>query len=145
MFLGDVRSWREYIGTVSGYSYLKAKGRIPGTMWLRDADDASPFYGDADGALRSYTEVGLLWEKLGVTSTGSSNLFDKELIFYCGSGYRSAVAFLYAYLMGYANVRNYSNGWEDWSTTYTEDPSCTGITPGWCQSPSGRPIEIGKP
>jgi len=70
-------------------------------------------------------------------------MFDKELIFYCGGGYRSALAFLYAYIMGYDNIRNYSDGWAGWSTNYTEDSSCTGITPGWCQTPSGRPIIVG--
>ncbi|MBF0572847.1 MAG: hypothetical protein HQK69_03700, partial [Desulfamplus sp.] len=81
------------------------------------------------------------------SSTLSGNgggMFDKEVIFYCGSGYRSALTFMYAHLMGYENVRNFSDGWEGWSTTYRKDDRCTdSITKGWCQDPSGRPIETG--
>lgn len=141
--LADVRSKKEYEGIISGYSYLEAKGRIPDAIWAYNADDTGPVYNDSDKTLRSYTEVKRVWNNRGITSTSGSNMFDKEVIFYCGSGYRSALAFLYAYLMGYNNIRNYSDGWEGWSTTYTEDPSCDGITPGWCQTPSGRPIVIG--
>lgn len=141
--LADVRSKDEHNGAKSGYSYLEAKGRIPNAVWAYDGDDASPVYNDSDGTLRSYTEVRKVWKRRGITSTGASNMFDKEVIFYCGGGYRSSLAFLYAYLMGYDNIRNYSDGWEGWSTTYAEDPSCTGITPGWCQTPSGRPIVVG--
>ena len=145
MFLGDVRSKDEYLGAKSGYDYLEAKGRIPGAIWLYDADGKSPIYNDADRTLRSYPEVREVWNKRGITSEISALKFDKELIFYCGGGYRSALAFLYAYTMGYRNIRNYSDGWEGWSTTYTENPSCKGITHGWCQDPSGRPIVVETP
>jgi 3-mercaptopyruvate sulfurtransferase SseA len=143
--IADVRSKDEYDGLISGYDYVLAKGRIPNSVWAYDADDGSPAYDDSDGTLRSYTQVRDLWKGIGITSTGAPNLFDKEVIFHCGSGYRSALAFLYAYLMGYDNIRNYSDGWEGWSTTYTQDPACDDGAPGWCQNPSGRPIIIGTP
>ncbi len=138
--IADVRSKDEYDGLTSGYSYLIAKGRIPNSIWASDADDSSLVYNDTDGTLRSYTEVREYWKSVGIKSTVSPNLFDKEVIFQCGGGYRSALTFLYAYMMGYDNIRNYSDGWEGWSTTYTQDPSCNDGAPGWCQSPSGRPI-----
>lgn len=142
----DVRTGSEFAGMISGYGYLAAKGRVPNAIWAYDADDSSSAYRDADGTLRSYTEVRDLWKSVGITSTGASNLFDREVIFYCGGGYRSSLTFLYAYLMGYDNVRNYSDGWEGWSTTYTEDPSYQiGVTPGWRQDPSGRPVATGWP
>jgi 3-mercaptopyruvate sulfurtransferase SseA len=143
--IADVRSKDEYDGLISGYSYVNAKGRIPNSVWAYDGDDSSPVYNDSDGTLRSYSEIMDIWKKIGITSTGAPNLFDKEVIFHCGSGYRSALAFLYAYLMGYDNIRNYSDGWEGWSTTYTQDPSCNDGAAGWCQTPSGRPIIIGTP
>jgi thiosulfate/3-mercaptopyruvate sulfurtransferase len=140
LVLADVRSRDEYTGKISGYSYVQARGRIPNAVWAYDGDDAALIYTDADGTLRSYTEVRDIWEGLGVTS-------DKEIIFYCGSGYRSALTFFYAYLMNYPDIRNYSDGWEGWSTTYTEDAvACAdSITPGWCQDPSGRPFMKGTP
>lgn len=145
-FLADVRSYDEYIGKISGYSYVAMKGRIPNAVWAHDGDDSSLSYHDADWTLRSYTEVKNFWSSIGMTSA-TPNMFDKEAIFYCGSGYRSALAFLYGYLMGYDNIRNYSDGWEGWSTAYTEDAvNCAGsITPGWCQDMSGRPVATGTP
>lgn len=144
LYLGDVRSYDEYAGAKSGYSYLEARGRIPGSIRLSDAGSTSLFYRDGDATIASYTQVRDLWMKRGVLSS-NANKFTKELIFYCGNGYRSSLTFLHAYLMGYNNMRNYSSGWSDWSTTYTEDPSCGGITPGWCQSPSPREIMIESP
>ncbi len=143
--IADVRSKDEYDGLISGYSYVVAKGRIPNSVWASDGDDGSPVYNDNDGTLRSYTEVRDFWKGIGISSTGASNLFDKEVIFQCGSGYRSALTFLYAYMMGYDNIRNYSDGWEGWSTTYTKDSECNDGAEDWCQNPSGRPIIIQTP
>lgn len=137
--LVDVRSGSEYAGLISGYSYLAAMGRIPGAVWAGDGDDSSRVYTDADVTLRSYTEVRDHWNSLGLTS-------GRELIYYCGGGYRSSLTFLYGYLMGYGTIRNYSDGWMGWSTTYTEDPTYQEPpTPGWRQTPSGRPYETGWP
>lgn len=145
LFLADVRSYKEYIGEISGYSYVAQKGRIPNSIWCHDADDSSGIYLDSDNTTRNYAEVKALWSGFGITSTKEIDMFDKEVVFYCGSGYRSAVTFMYAHLMGYENVRNFSDGWEGWSTEYTQDDGCSdSITQGWCQDPSGRPVETGE-
>jgi thiosulfate/3-mercaptopyruvate sulfurtransferase len=125
----------------SGYGYLLAKGRIPNAVWVKDEDQ----YYDDDHTLRSYPEIKDMWSAVGIKSTIDSSLLDKEVIFHCGGGYRSSLTFFFAHMMGYDNVRNYSDGWEGWSTTYTQDPSCSDGAPGWCQAPSGRPIIIGTP
>jgi thiosulfate/3-mercaptopyruvate sulfurtransferase len=138
----DVRSGSEYAGLVSGYGYLVNKGRIPGAIWAYNADDASLLYRDNDATLRSYTEIRDLWAGRGIDSS-------KELIFYCGGGYRSSLSYFYAYLMGYGSIRNYSDGWAGWSTTYTQDagyvkdPAIPGSTDGWRQDLSGRPFASG--
>jgi 3-mercaptopyruvate sulfurtransferase SseA len=147
--LVDVRSGSEFTGFISGYGYLVNKGRIPGALWGENADDASLIYRDSDATLRSYTEIRDLWSALGVVSTGSPTLLNKETIFYCGGGYRSSLAYLYAYVMGYTNIRNYSDGWSGWSTSYLQDaaylkdPAIPGSTDGWRQNPSGRPFLVG--
>lgn len=141
--LADVRSYDEYIGKKSGYSYLAAKGRIPGAIWSYDADDSSSVYSDPDGSLRSFDEIKSVWKKIGITAPEGSDMAGKEIIFYCGGGYRSALTFLYGYYMGYNNIRNYSDGWAGWSTDYLESDSCSdSITQGWCQTPSGRPTVV---
>lgn len=109
--LVDVRSLGEYVGEVTGYSYdtnITRKGRIPGAVWAYDADDTPPYYRDNDGSLRSYTEIRKLWQDRGITS-------DKTVIFYCGTGWRSTLAFFYADLMGFPNIKNYDS-WYVWST-----------------------------
>jgi 3-mercaptopyruvate sulfurtransferase SseA len=137
----DVRRWIEYIGEISGYSYVVNKGRIPGAIWAYDGDDSALNYTDSDGTLRSGDEVKALWRSRGITTTGSSTLFDREVIFYCGSGYRSALTYLQAHLMGFTNIRNYSDGWEGWSTDYTYDD----VTKTWSQPRSSRDIDSGWP
>ncbi len=147
--LVDVRSHDEYLGLISGYGYLVNKGRIPGALWAYDADDASLNYRNSNGTLRSYAEIRELWNTLGVNSTASPTLLDKEALFYCGGGYRSSLAYFYGFLMGYTNIRNYSNGWSEWSTSYTQDaaylkdPAIPGSTDGWRQGLSGRPFATG--
>lgn len=113
--LADVRSLQEYVGEITGYSYdtnLTRKGRIPGAIWGHDADSygASPDFIDADSTLRSYTEVRDMWSASGITP-------DKTVIFYCGTGWRSTLGFLYADLMGWPNIKNYDS-WYVWSTYY---------------------------
>jgi thiosulfate/3-mercaptopyruvate sulfurtransferase len=140
--LVDVRSGSEYVGLISGYGYLVNKGRIPNSIWAYNADDSSLVYRDNDGTLRSYEEIKTMWKNQGIA-------LDRETIFYCGGGYRSSLSFFYAYLMGSSTIRNYSNGWSEWSTTYTQDaayakdPAIPGSTDGWRQNLSGRAVATG--
>lgn len=109
VILADVRSREEYDGVVSGYSYLKAKGRIPGAVFAEDADDRATIYQTSDGYLRPLETIRQLWAERGVLKPGS------EIIFTCGSGWRSSLAFLYALEMGLPRIQNYSDGWSGWS------------------------------
>jgi 3-mercaptopyruvate sulfurtransferase SseA len=131
IYLGDVRSISEYDGRKSGYSYLDAKGRLPGAIHLGDADDDAGRYQQRDGRLVPPAQIRSQWLKQGLTP-------EKELILYCGGGWRSSVAFFYAWLMGWENVRNYSDGWCGWSTAYVRDPAAQGTTLGWRQQPTGN-------
>ncbi|QEM69486.1 sulfurtransferase [Geobacter sp. FeAm09] len=110
--LVDVRGIQEYTGEITGYSdaNLTRKGRIPGAVWGYDADSSSGYYLDSDSTLRSYTEVRDMWSAKGITA-------DKTVIFYCGTGWRSTLSFLYADLMGWPNIKNYDS-WYVWSTFY---------------------------
>lgn len=144
IWLADARSTAEYRGEVSGYDYLALRGRIPGSLHIGDADDKAQLYQDHDGTLRSLSEIKALWTQAGIKATPEGHVA-RELIFYCGSGWRSSLTFLYAYLLGYANIRNYSDGWSGWSTAYAQDAQEKGITPGWRQTPSANPTVSGQP
>lgn len=130
--LVDVRSAREYRGEVSGYSYLDAKGRIPGARPAEDAGDSAGLYQNADGTLRSLEEIRKRWLDAGI-------LTGQEIIFYCGSGWRSSLAFLYARAMKLRGIRNYSDGWSGWSTIYERSAGQQ-----WFQRPSSNPVHRGQ-
>lgn len=130
--LADVRSEAEFRGETSGYSYLEAKGRIPGAIAAGNAADEARLYQNADGTLRGAEEIRAMWRKAGLPVDG------REIIFYCGSGWRSSLALLYARMMGLRNVRNYSGGWSGWSTRYQQSGG------EWRQLPSSNPVAQGQ-
>lgn len=145
LILADVRARPEFVGTISGYDYLDACGRIPHSVWWGDADDASHLYKRADGRLRAPAEVISEWKANRWWPGDSETNRHSTVVFYCGGGWRSSVAFFYAWLSGAKNIRNYSDGWSGWSTQYQADPSANGNTPGWKQIPTDNPRQRGEP
>lgn len=116
-----VRSYAEYIGEVSGYNYIKAKGRIPGAIFGDCGSDAYHMenYRSLDHTTREFHEVVDIWAKSNITP-------DKHLAFYCGTGWRGSEAWFNAWLMGWPNVSVYDGGWFEWSND-PENPYETGI------------------
>jgi len=114
--LADIRSKDEYVGVKDDYSYIDTLGRIPGAKWGHWGPatyQGGDFWDATDGTFRSYTEVAKLWKDYGITpadSTGRPN----TISYYCGTGWRSSLAFFYGYLMGW-NVKNYDGSWMEWS------------------------------
>ncbi len=108
--LVSVRSWREYIGEVSGYNYIEKKGRIPGSVFGDCGTDAYHMenYRNLDHTMREYQEVAENWKRIGITP-------DKRNAFYCGTGWRGSEAFFNAWLMGWDNAAVYDGGWFEWS------------------------------
>jgi 3-mercaptopyruvate sulfurtransferase SseA len=105
-----VRSWPEYIGEVSGYNYIKKKGRIPGAIFGNCGTDAYHMenYRNLDHTTREYHEIESIWSEVGITA-------DKHLAFYCGTGWRGSEAFYNAWLMGWPRVSVFDGGWFEWS------------------------------
>ncbi|MFO7843755.1 MAG: rhodanese-like domain-containing protein, partial [Bacteroidales bacterium] len=116
-----VRSYPEYIGEVSGYNYIEAKGRIPGAVFADCGSDAYHMenYRNFDHTTREFHETAEIWKKQGITP-------DKHLAFYCGTGWRGSEAWFNAWLMGWPNVSVYDGGWFEWSNN-PENPYETGI------------------
>ncbi|APH38904.1 rhodanese-like domain-containing protein [Methanohalophilus halophilus] len=108
--LVSVRSWKEYIGEVSGYNYIEKKGRIPGAVFGDCGTDAYHMenYRNLDHTMREFREIAEHWKKLGITP-------DKRNAFYCGTGWRGSEAFLNAWLMGWDKAAVYDGGWFEWS------------------------------
>ncbi len=125
--LVSVRSWKEYIGEVSGYNYIEKKGRIPGSVFADCGSDAYHMenYRNLDHTTREYHEIERLWKNAGITP-------DTYNAFYCGTGWRGSEAFLNAWLMGWPDISVYDGGWFEWSNNgnpyETGEPDGTGRT-----------------
>ncbi|WP_045524393.1 sulfurtransferase [Neobacillus niacini] len=120
--LVDIRSWDEYIGKISGYDYIEAKGRPAGAIWGHAGSDSSNLedFRSIDNTMRNGSEIFAMWEKDGINP-------DNELSFYCGTGWRAAEVLFYADVLGLENISLYDGGWNEWSM----DPS--------------NPVEKGEP
>jgi thiosulfate/3-mercaptopyruvate sulfurtransferase len=119
--LVSVRSWREFIGEVSGYNYIEKKGRIPGAVFGNCGSDAYHMenYRNLDHTTREYHEIEKMWAEVGVTP-------DKHNSFYCGTGWRASEAFFNAWLMGWPSISVFDGGWFEWSND-DKNPYETGM------------------
>ena len=111
--LASIRTWDEFTGKTSGYCYIKAKGDIPGARWGRagDGDDMNSMrdFQQPDGTMKTAQEISQFWAEEGIHP-------DKEVAFYCGTGWRASLAFYYAWLMGWERISVYDGGWFEWSS-----------------------------
>ena len=106
----DDRSWEEYIGdSNSYYHYFHELGRIATAKW---AGDWTELVRDNANYLVNYTDIEQRWAEAGLTP-------EKQMYFYCGTGWRSGLYTFYAYLMGWP-AANYDGGWFEWS--YYDNP-----------------------
>lgn len=108
----DVRSWKEFSGEGHDYPYFLPLGRIPFSTWLNWGP--STYYGgilaDAKtGVLRGKSTMESVWSDANIPLKT-----DTRLIFYCGSGWRSSLAWFIARLAGHENCANYDGGFMEY-------------------------------
>lgn len=118
--LVSIRSWPEFIGTTSGYSYIKPKGDIAGARWGHAGSDSTHMedFHNPDGTMRSADDIAAMWKAWHITP-------DQQVSFYCGTGWRAAETFMYARAMGWEHVSVYDGGWYEWSQN-TQNPVSRG-------------------
>ncbi len=95
----DTRRITEYFGTEVR---TKRSGTIPGAVHLEWTNHL-----DERGTIRDADALRALFAQHGITP-------DKEIIPFCGGGYRSAHAYLVLTMLGYPRVRNYLGSWGEW-------------------------------
>lgn len=110
--LVSVRTWHETIGRTSGYSYIAARGDIPGASWGRtridvDVNSMTEFH-HPDGRMTDPAVILQLWAAAGIQPA-------RPAVFYCGTGWRASLAFFYAWLMGWEDIAVFDGGWCEWS------------------------------
>lgn len=127
LVLACIRSWEEFVGGKSGYPYIQGEGSIPGSVFAK----ASTHRTNTNDLVDDQGNVGDLdlifeeWSSWGITS-------DKEVIFYCGAGWRAATAFFIAKEKGWKNIKVFDGGWYQWNKYHQENPD-------------EYPIQIGNP
>ena len=109
--LVSIRSWPEFVGTTSGYSYIKPKGEIAGARWGHAGSDSTHMedFHNPDGTMRSADDIAAMWKQWNI-------LPNQQVSFYCGTGWRASETFMYARAMGWKNVSVYDGGWYEWSS-----------------------------
>lgn len=107
--LVSIRSYKEFTGETSGYSYIKKAGEPKGAVWGKAGSDASHMedYVNEDGTYKTMDELKTMWKDLDFT-------LDNHLSFYCGTGWRATIPFLIMYDAGYTNMSMYDGGWFEW-------------------------------
>lgn len=108
--IGDVRTYDEFIGASRPYSYIPTDGRIAGAVWAKAGEGPWTMedYVLSNGQLKPLAQIEAMWKEAGITS-------DKEVIFYCGTAWRSSLTWFFAYMMGWERIRNYDDSWYVWS------------------------------
>ncbi|MFC0131861.1 rhodanese [Massilia eurypsychrophila] len=109
--LVSTRTWNEFVGNTSGYSYIDAKGDIAGARWGRSGDDddvnsMTEFH--HGGRMKAAAEIRRMWGAAGIHP-------EQHTVFYCGTGWRASLAFFYAWLMNWERIGVYDGGWCEWS------------------------------
>jgi len=118
--LVSIRSWPEFTGVTSGYSYIKPKGEIAGARWGHAGSDSTHMedFHNPDGTMRTADDIAAMWKQWNI-------LPDQQVAFYCGTGWRASETFMYARAMGWKNVGVYDGGWYEWSSN-PQNPVATG-------------------
>lgn len=124
--IGDVRSWNEHIGGGHDYPFPLPTGRIPHSKWAHWGPStyvAGDLFCHETGTLHALSATAQLWRDCGLRLGPGSG----RLLFYCGSGWRSAVAWCVARLLGHEDCASYDGGLLEWA---------------WIE---GRPLATGVP
>ncbi|EJO5349153.1 thiosulfate sulfurtransferase YnjE [Clostridium botulinum] len=107
--VASIRSWPEYIGKISGYTYIGEAGDIANSRFGYAGSDPYHMedYRNVDNTMFNYNIIRDRWEKWGITP-------DKRVSFHCGTGWRASETYMYALAMGWKNICIYDGGWYQW-------------------------------
>ncbi len=107
--VASIRSWKEYIGEVTGYTYIDDRGDIAKARFGYAGSDPYHMqdYRNVDNTMFNYKLIEERWNRWGITSEG-------EVAFHCGTGWRASETYFYALSMGWENIHIYDGGWYEW-------------------------------
>ncbi|MFD1418528.1 sulfurtransferase [Companilactobacillus keshanensis] len=136
VILASTRSWKEFTGKTSGYSYIKDKGEPKGAVYAKSSKTSADvaYLLNKDGTVKSAADLAPTWEKWGIKS-------DSNIDFYCGTGWRATTAFFITYQAGWKNVHVYDGGWFAWDKAHKKNPSKYQVQVG---DPRSKDVKILK-
>lgn len=104
----SIRSENEWKGIESGYTYIPRAGEPKGALWGKSGKDNMDmsYYVNEDGTYKTFDEVKKMWEEQGIST-------DKEMSFYCGTGWRATLPWFMAFENG-LNPTVFDGGWNEW-------------------------------
>lgn len=107
--VASVRSFVEYKGIKSGYTYINDAGEIKNARFAYAGSDPYNMedYRNIDDTMFNYNLVKARWDKWGITP-------DKKISFHCGTGWRASETYFYSLAMGYDDTCVYDGGWYEW-------------------------------
>lgn len=108
--IASVRSWNEYIGKESGYTYIGEAGDIENSRFAYSGSNpyAMEDYRNLDNTMFNYKIIADRWEKWGIVP-------EKTVSFHCGTGWRASETYYIAKALGWENVGVYVGGWYEWT------------------------------
>lgn len=108
--IASIRSWPEYLGKISGYTYIGVAGDIKGSRFGYAGSNpyAMEDFRNLDNTLFNYKIINERWERWGITA-------DKYVSFHCGTGWRAAETYYIAEALGWKGIGVYVGGWYQWS------------------------------
>lgn len=117
LVLASVRSWSEFVGDDSGYTYVDLSGSPAGSSFAKASTHRTNVEEllDDNGNFGDLQDIYEEWKNWGISP-------DKEVAFYCGAGWRAATAFFVCLQKGWDNVKVYDGGWYQWKKYYQDNP-----------------------
>lgn len=108
--IASVRSWDEYLGKTSGYTYIAEAGDIKNGRFAYAGSDPYSMedYRNLDNTMFNYEIIKDRWEKWGITG-------DKRVSWHCGTGWRAAETYYIGKALGWEGDGVYVGGWYEWS------------------------------
>ena len=107
--VASIRSWDEYLGKISGYTYIGEAGDIANSRFGYAGSDPYSMedYRNVDNTMFNYNMMADRWKLWGIAP-------DKRVSFHCGTGWRASETYVYAYAMGWEDIHVYDGGWFEW-------------------------------
>lgn len=132
--IASVRSFSEYLGEKSGYTYIDKAGDIKGSRFAYAGSNpyAMEDYRNLDNTMFNYKVIENRWKKWGIVP-------EKTVSFHCGTGWRASETYYIAKALSFKNVGVYVGGWYEW-TKLADSPVKENGLPK--DAPENKPNEI---